>query len=125
MSDEELEDQKVKKGWNPENKLEDESAEKFRQHYLPVSDRPGHKRFNRAQLKFLREQPHGDEWEYQDKSEPEKDRVKKCFLHRILDWPLVHERNLDIEVGSHHQQTDDQDDVGDGRVEVARYFERK
>ena len=35
-----------------------------------------------------------------------------------------YERNLEIEVGSVHEQKEDQDDVGDGRVEVARYFAR-
>src|SRR5438128_3795441 len=120
-----MKDQKVKKSWDPKNKIEDESAKKFRQHHLPVSHRGSHKRLDCSQLKFLREQPHGDEREDQDKSKPEKDRVKKCFLHRILHWSLIHERNLEIEVGSAHEQKEDQDDVGDGRVEIARYFARK
>jgi hypothetical protein len=42
-----------------------------------------------------------------------------------LHWPLVHERNLEIEVGSAHEQKEDQDDVGDGRVEVTGYFAGK
>src|SRR5205814_7190440 len=61
----------------------------------------------------------------QDEGEPEKNRIKKCFLYRVLHRSLVHERQLKVEVRSADEEKKEQDDVGDRRVEVARDFAGK
>src|SRR5436305_1196466 len=84
--------------------------------------RESHHVLDRAKLKFLGEQAHRDEWEDQNKGEPEKDGIKKRFLHRVLHLTLVHEGHLKIKVHSGDQQEKDEDYVGDRRVEVAAHF---
>src|ERR1041384_3164569 len=92
----------IENRWQPEHDIENEGAEKFCQYNLPVTHRGCHQGFNRAELKFLSEQSHGNEWKNQNKGEPEKNRIKECFLHRIGHWPLIHERNLKIKINSAH-----------------------
>ena len=57
-----LEEPEVNQRRQPEDQIEDQRAEKFREHDLPVAHRRGHERLDRAELKFLGEQPHRDEW---------------------------------------------------------------
>ena len=78
--------------------VENERAEKFREHDLPVAHRRGHERLDRAELKFLREQSHRDERKNQDEREPEEDRIEERFLDRIGHGPLIHEGELEVEI---------------------------
>ena len=82
-----LEDQEVEKRRNPEHEVKDERAEELREHDLPVAHRRGHERLDRAELKFLREEPHRDQRKNQDEREPEEDRVKEGFLDRVRHRP--------------------------------------
>src|SRR5919106_2627150 len=115
-------DRKVKQRGDPEDEVKDHRAEKFREHYLPVTHRRRHKRFDRAELKFLGKQAHCDEGKNQHESEPEEDRVKKSFLHGVLHLPLVHEGNLKIKIHPADEQEENENNVGDRRLEVTAYF---
>ena len=117
-----LKNRKVKNRGNPQNQIKNQRAEKFRQHDLPIADRRRHERLDSAEFKFLGKQTHGDERKDQHEREPEEDRIKERFLHRILHRPLIHERDLKIEIDAAHQQKENQNDVGDRRVEVTRHF---
>src|SRR5438067_4934899 len=114
-----LKNDKIERGWNPENDIKDQCAKKFREHNLPVAYWRSHERLNRAEFKFLCEQAHGDERKNQDKRKPEEDRVKKRFLHRVLDLTLVHERNLKIKIHAGNEQEKNENDIGDRRVKIA------
>src|ERR1700737_2408291 len=120
-----LEKYEIEQRRNPEHDVKSKRAEKFREHDLPVAHGRGHERLDRAELKFLREKPHRDKRENQNEREPEEDRIEKSFLHRVSDRPLVHERNLKVEIDSADEQEKDKDDVGDGRVEVTPDFARE
>src|SRR5689334_12892477 len=109
----------------PKHHVENERSEKLRQHDLPVAHGRGHERLDRAQFKLLRKEPHGDERKNQDKGEPEEDRVEESLLHRVADLALVHERDLEIKIHTAHEQEENENDVSDGRVEVAANFSRK
>jgi len=104
---------------DPQHQIKNQCTEKFSKHDLPIAHRRSHERLDRAKLKFLGEQAHRDEWEDQNKGEPEKDGIKKRFLHRVLHLTLVHEGDLKIKVHSGDQQEKDKDYVGDRRVEVS------
>src|SRR5262245_52403407 len=117
-----LENGEVEKSGDPKDHIKDHGPEELRQYYLPVANRCSHQRFDGAELEFLRESPHRNQRENQDKGEPEEDRVKKCFLHRVLHGALIHERNLEVKIRSAHEEEEEQDDVCDRRVEVTRYF---
>ena len=117
-----LKDDEVKKRRNPKHHVENERAEKFCEHDLPVAHGRSHQRLDRAELKFLGEQPHGDERENEDEGEPEEDRVKERFLHRVGHRPLIHERDLEIEIDAAHEQEKDENDVSDRRVEITAHF---
>src|SRR5947208_16115371 len=93
-----LKNDKIERGWNPENDIKDQRAKKFREHNLPVSYWRSHERLNRAEFKFFREQAHGDKGKNQDKRKPEEDRVKKRFLDGVLDLELGNERKLKIKI---------------------------
>src|SRR5206468_7267673 len=97
-------------------------AEKFRENDLPVAHRRGHERLNRAQLKLLGKEPHCDQRKNQDEGEPEENGIKKCFLNGILHLPLVHERNLEIEINAGDEQKENENDIGDGRVKITAHF---
>src|SRR5438876_9391247 len=112
-----LENGEVEKGGDPKDDVEDHGPEEFRQYHLPVANWRSHQRFDCAELKFLRERSHGDERENQHKGEPEENRVKKCFLYRVLHWSLIHERDLEVKVRSADEQEEKQDDVRDRRIE--------
>ena len=114
-----LENNEIERRRNPENDVEKEGAKIFGEHDLPVADRGGHERFDRSQFKFLSEEPHRDEGENQNESEPEKDGVKEGFLDRIGDGPLIHKRDLKIEVEAADNEEKDKNDVGNWRKEVA------
>src|SRR5438105_1574276 len=120
-----LKNDKVERGWNPENDIKDQRAKKFREHNLPVAYWRSHERLNRAEFKFFREQAHGDKRKNQDKRKPEEDRVKKRFLHRVLDLALVHERNLKIKINSSNEQEENENNIGDRQVKIAADFARK
>src|SRR6266699_2757465 len=120
-----LKNYKIERGWNPENDIKDQRAKKFREHNLPVTHGRGHERLTRAEFKFFREQSHGDERKNQDKRKPEKDRIKKGFLHRVLDLALVHERNLKIKINSSDEQEENKNNIGDRRVKIAAHLARK
>src|SRR5260370_16041925 len=120
-----LKNDKIERGRNPENDIKDQRAKKFREQNLPVAYRRSHERLNRAEFKFFREQAHGDERKNQDKRKPEKDRVEKRFLHRVLDLTLVHERNLKIKINSSDEQEENKNDIGDRRVKIAADLARK
>src|SRR5436190_5605610 len=114
-----LKNDKIERGWNPENDIKDQRAKKFRENNLPVAYWRSHERFNRAEFKFFREQAHGDKGKNQEKRKPEEDRVKKRFLHRVLDLALVHEGNLKIKIHAGNDQEKNENDVGDRRVKIA------
>ena len=80
MSDR-LKDPEVNERREPEDHIKDESAEEFCQHDLPVADRRRHERLDRAELKLLREQSHGDQGKNQNEGEPEENRIEERFLH--------------------------------------------
>ena len=120
-----MKNDKIERGWNPENDIKDQRAKKFREHNLPVAYWRSHERLNRAEFKFFREQAHGDKRKNQDKRKPEEDRVKKRFLHRVLDLALVHERNLKIKINSSNEQEENENDIGDRRVKIAADLARK
>src|SRR5207302_7546466 len=91
-----LENPEVKQRRQPEDEIENQGTEEFREHDLPISDRRRHEGLDRAELKFLREQAHRDERKNQDESEPEEDRIEERFLDGIADRLPVHERKLEI-----------------------------
>src|SRR5689334_2859003 len=107
-----LEDPEIGRRRDPEGDVENERAKKLRENDLPIADRCSHERLYRSQLKFLGEEPHGDERKNQDESEPEKDRVKEGFLDGVAHRSLVHERNLEIEINPTNQKEENQHDVG-------------
>src|SRR6266481_8412261 len=119
------EDGKVKQRRDPENHVENQRAKKFRKYYLPVTYRDSRQWLNRAELKFFSKQTHRDQRKNQNKGKPEKDRVKKCLLHRVLHLALVHEGDLEIEIDPADYQEKDEHDVGDRGVEIAAYFARQ
>ena len=116
---------KVKHSRNPKDHVKDQRSEKLRKHDLPVVHGDCRKRFDGAQLKFFGEQAHRDERKNQDECEPEEDRVKKCFLNRVLHLALVHEGNLKIEINPADDEKEDQYDVRDRRVKIAANFARE
>jgi hypothetical protein len=120
-----LENNEIERRRNPENDVEKEGAKIFGEHDLPVAHRRGHERFDRSQFKFLGEESHRDEGENQNESEPEKDGVKEGFLDRIGDGPLIHKRDLKIEVDAADNEEKDKNDVGNWREEVAPDFTGK
>src|SRR4030095_4464105 len=115
----------IERSRNPENDVEKEGAKIFGEDDLPVAHRRGHERFDRSQLKFLRKEPHRDEGENQNESEPEKDGIKEGFLDRIGDSPLIHKRDLKIEVDAADNEEKDKNDIGNWRKEVAPDLSRK
>src|ERR1700737_836558 len=117
-----LKDGEVKQRRHPMNDVENDRAEKLREDDLPVAHRCGHERFDRAELKLLRKKPHGNERKNQNEGEPEENRIKKCFLHRVLHRALVHVADLEIEIDAAHEQEKDEHDVSDRRVEVTAHF---
>src|SRR5881394_3591419 len=116
------ENPKINKRWDPEDQVKHKGAKKLREHYLPVANRRSRERLDRAELKFLGKQTHCDERKNQHESEPEEDRIKKSFLHGVLHLPLVHERNLKIKIHPADEQEENENNVGDRRVEVAAHF---
>ena len=120
-----LENGEVKNGRDPEDDVEKKRAEKFCEHDLPVAHWRGHERLDRTEFKFFREQAHRDQRKNQDEREPEEDRIKKRFLHRVGDRPLIHVGKLEIEIDAAHQQEKEQDDVSDRRIKIAAHFARK
>src|ERR1700682_1159002 len=117
-----LKDGEVKQRRHPKNDVENDRAEKLREDDLPVAHRCGHERFDRAELKLFRKKPHGNERKNQNEGEPEENRIKKCFLHRVLHWALVHVADLEIEIDAAHEQEKNEHDVSDRRVEVTAHF---
>jgi hypothetical protein len=117
-----LKDREVKQRRDPKNNVESERAEKFRKDHLPIVHRRGHEGLDCAKLKFFGEKPHRDERENQNEGEPKENRVKERFLHRVLHLALVHETELEIENDAADEQKKNQNDIRDGRVEVAAYF---
>src|SRR5690349_7966116 len=95
-------DCKVKQRRDPQNDVEDQRTEEFREHYLPVTHWHSGQRFNRAKLKFFREKTHRDQGKNQNKGKPEENRVKKRLLDRVLHLALVHERDLEIKIDPAH-----------------------
>src|SRR5438552_10180131 len=120
-----LKDPEIDQRGKPKDQVKSERAEEFRQNHLPVAHRRGHEWLDRAQLKLLREEAHGNERKNQDKSEPEEDRIEKRLLDRILHGALVHERNLEIKIDPGHEQEKNENDVSDRRVKIAAHFARE
>jgi hypothetical protein len=114
-----LKDDEIKKGRDPEDDVKKEGAEIFREHDLPVTHRRSHEGLDRAELKFLGEEPHRDEGKNQNEGEPKEDGIKERLLDGIRNRSLVHEGNLEIEIDSADEEEKDENDVGDRRVEVA------
>src|SRR6266702_3722348 len=112
----------VKHGRDPEDDVKDQRAEKLRKHHLPVAHGNGRKRLDGAELKFFGEQAHRDERKNQDECEPEEDRIKECFLNRVLNLALVHEGDLKIEINPADDQKKYQHYVRDGRMEIAAHL---
>ena len=81
----------IKQRRDPQNQIKNQRPKKFSKHDLPVAHRSSHEGLDGAELKFLGEQAHCDERKNQNKSEPEKDGVKKRLLHGVLHLALVHE----------------------------------
>ena len=119
-----LENDEVEQRWDPKNDVEKDRAEEFREHDLPVTHWRRHQRLDRAELKFLGEQAHGDERKNENEREPEKNGVKERFLDRVRHRALVHEGNLEIKIDPADDQEKNENDVGDGRVEVTRIREK-
>src|ERR1051326_1660165 len=117
-----FENRKVNKRRDPKNDVKYEGAEEFREHDLQIAHRCGHQRFNRAEFKFLGKKPHRDERKDQNEGEPEKHRIEECFLDRVARRSLVHERNLKVKVDATDEEKENQNDVGDRRVEIASNF---
>ena len=117
-----LEDDEIEERWNPEHEIEDQCAEEFRKDHLPVAHRRGHERLDRAEFKFLREQTHRDQREDQDEGEPEENGVEEGFLHRIRHRLAVHEGELEVEIDAAQEQEENEDDVGNRRIEVTADF---
>src|SRR3984893_18266960 len=93
-----LKDREVQQSQDPENNEEHKGAKKFRETYLPIVPRRSYERLNGAELKFLGKKPHRNKGKNQNKREPEKNRIKECFLHRIRHRALIHIRNLKIKI---------------------------
>src|SRR5205823_6522886 len=91
LSSDLLKNYEIERGRDPKNEIKDQRAKKFREHNLPVTHGRGHERLDRAEFKFFCKQAHGYERKNQNKGKPEKDGIKKCLLHRVLDLALVHE----------------------------------
>ena len=115
----------VKHGWDPEDHVKDQRAEKLRQHHLPIVHGDSSKRLDGAKFKFFGEQAHRDERKNQDEREPEEDRIKKCFLNRVLYLAPIHEGDLKIEINPANDEKEDQHNVGDRRVKIATNFARE
>src|ERR1043166_8369455 len=115
----------VKQGRDPENYVKNQRAEKLRKHHLPVAYWNSRKRLDGAELKFFGEQAHCDERKNQNECEPEEDRVKECFLNRVLHLALVHERDLKIEIDPANDQEKDEHDVGDRGVKITAHLARE
>jgi hypothetical protein len=120
-----LENDEVEQGRNPKDDVKDKGTEVLREHHLPVAHWRGHEWFDRPELKLFRKKPHRDERKNEDKSEPEEHGIKERLLDRILDRPLVHERDLKVEVDPADQEKEDEDDVGNRRIEVTSNFAGK
>src|SRR3954451_10610344 len=106
-----FENEKVKCRRNPKDDVENEGAEIFREHDLPVTHGRSHEWFDGAEFKLFREEPHGDERKNENESEPKEDRVKECILNRVRDRPLIHKRDLHVEIESGDDQEKNEDDV--------------
>lgn len=120
-----LEDREVYQRREPKDHIEDQGPKKFRQHNLPVPDRRSHERLDRSEFKFLGKGPHGNQRENQNEGEPEENGIEERLLHRVLHRSLIHEGDLKVKVGATDEEKEEQDDVGDRRVEVTRYFAGK
>jgi hypothetical protein len=116
---------KVKQRRDPENYVEDQRAEEFCEYYLPVAHRDSCQWFDRAELKFLGKQSHRDERKNQNEREPEKNRIEKCLLDRVLHLALVHEGDLKIKIDPANYLEEDEHDVRNGRMEITADFARK
>ena len=99
---------------DPKHEIKDQRAKKLREHHLPVTDRRGHQRFDRAELKFFGKQSHGDERKNQHEGEPKEDRIEERLLYRVRNRALIHKRDLKIEIDAAHDQEKQQDDISDG-----------
>src|ERR1700730_627789 len=117
-----LKDREIQQSRDPENNVEHKGAEKFRENYLPIVHRCSHERLDGAELKFLGKKPHRNKGKNQNKREPEKNRIKECFLHRIRHRALIHVRNLKIKIDTAYQQEKNENNVGDGRVKITAHF---
>src|ERR1700751_894397 len=115
----------VKHGRDPEDYVKHQRAEKLRKHHLPVTHGDSRKRLDGAKFKFFGEQAHCDERKNQDECEPEEDRIKKCFLNRVLHLAPVHEGYLEIEINPADDEKEDQHDVRDRRVKIAANLARE
>jgi hypothetical protein len=92
---------------------------------LPIAYGGRRKRLNGPELKFFGEQAHRDQGKDQNEGEPEEDRIKECFLHRVLNLALVHERDLEVKIDPADDEEKDQHDVADGGMEIAAYLARE
>ena len=99
-----LEDPEINQGRQPEDEIEDQRAEKLREHDLPVANRRRHERLDRSELKFLRKESHRDQGKNQNEGEPEENRVEECFLDRIRNRLPVHERELEIKIRARDEE---------------------
>jgi hypothetical protein len=59
------------------------------------------------------------------KANQKKTELKKRFLNRVGDGPLIHEGDLEIKVEASDEKEEDENDVGDRRIKVAANFARK